>query len=163
MGDKARSNAMWGGRFASGPDAVMEAINASIGFDRRLYREDIEASRAHAAMLGATGIIADSDAAAIREGLLTVLSEIEAGGFPFSAVILDAEMPGTDGLGVLRHIRARADYAALPVVAVSQHKEPDTCERAMAIGASACVTKLDRAELQGVLSALLPDGGRRAA
>jgi argininosuccinate lyase len=92
MGDKARSNAMWGGRFASGPDAVMEAINASIGFDKRLYREDIEASRAHAAMLGATGIIADSDARAIREGLLTVLSEIEAGDFPFSAALEDIHM-----------------------------------------------------------------------
>ena len=62
MTEKGPSNAMWGGRFAAGPDAVMEAINASIGFDRRLYREDIEASRAHAAMLGATGIIAESDA-----------------------------------------------------------------------------------------------------
>jgi argininosuccinate lyase len=92
MGDKARSNAMWGGRFASGPDAVMEAINASIGFDKRLYREDIEASRAHAAMLGATGIIADSDARAILEGLLTVLSEIEAGDFPFSAALEDIHM-----------------------------------------------------------------------
>jgi argininosuccinate lyase len=92
MGDKARSNAMWGGRFASGPDAVMEAINASIGFDKRLYREDIEASRAHAAMLGGTGIIADSDARAIREGLLTVLSEIEAGDFPFSAALEDIHM-----------------------------------------------------------------------
>ena len=76
---------MWGGRFASGPDAVMEAINASIDFDRRLCAEDIAASRAHAAMLGATGIVSDSDAAAIREGLLTVLSEIEAGRFPVLA------------------------------------------------------------------------------
>ena len=77
---------MWGGRFASGPDAVMEAINASIDFDRRLYAEDIAASRAHAAMLGATGIVSDTDAAAIREGLLMVLSEIEAGGFLLPAL-----------------------------------------------------------------------------
>ncbi len=83
---------MWGGRFASGPDAVMEAINASIDFDRRLYAEDIAASRAHAAMLGATGIVSDTDAAAIREGLLTVLSEIEAGGFPFSRGLEDIHM-----------------------------------------------------------------------
>ena len=83
---------MWGGRFASGPDAVMEAINASIDFDRRLYAEDIAASRAHAAMLGATGIVSDSDAAAIREGLLTVLSEIEAGDFPFSKALEDIHM-----------------------------------------------------------------------
>ncbi len=83
---------MWGGRFASGPDAVMQAINASIDFDKRLAAEDIAASRAHAAMLGATGIISDTDAAAIREGLLTVLSEIEAGGFAFSRELEDIHM-----------------------------------------------------------------------
>ncbi len=83
---------MWGGRFAGGPDAVMEAINASIDFDRRLAAEDIAASRAHAAMLGATGIIGDTDAEAIREGLLTVLSEIEAGTFPFSRALEDIHM-----------------------------------------------------------------------
>ena len=83
---------MWGGRFASGPDAVMQAINASIDFDRRLAHEDIAASRAHAAMLGATGIVADSDASAIREGLLTVLSEIEAGDFAFSTALEDIHM-----------------------------------------------------------------------
>ena len=60
------SNAMWGGRFAAGPDAVMEAINASIGFDRRLAAQDIAGSRAHAAMLAATGILSHSDAEAIR-------------------------------------------------------------------------------------------------
>ena len=81
------SNAMWGGRFAAGPDAIMEAINASIGFDRRLARQDIEGSRAHAAMLAATGILTDSDAEAIREGLLTVLSEIEGGSFAFSTAL----------------------------------------------------------------------------
>ncbi len=85
-------NAMWGGRFAAGPDAIMEAINASIGFDRRLCAQDIAGSRAHAAMLAATGIISDSDAQAIREGLLTVLSEIEAGTFAFSAALEDIHM-----------------------------------------------------------------------
>ena len=85
-------NTMWGGRFAAGPDAIMEAINASIGFDRRLYAQDIAGSRAHAAMLAATGIITDKDAEAIREGLLTVLSEIEAGDFPFSAELEDIHM-----------------------------------------------------------------------
>ena len=79
----AQSNQMWGGRFAAGPDAIMEAINASIGFDRRLAAQDIAGSRAHAAMLAAQGIITGSDAEAIREGLLTVLSEIEAGNFAF--------------------------------------------------------------------------------
>jgi len=86
------SNQMWGGRFADGPDAIMEAINASIGFDRRLAAQDIAGSRAHAAMLAATGILSDSDAEAIREGLLTVLSEIEAGRFEFSTALEDIHM-----------------------------------------------------------------------
>jgi argininosuccinate lyase len=86
------SNAMWGGRFAAGPDAIMEAINASIGFDKRLAKQDIDGSRAHAAMLAAQGILTDSDAKAIREGLLTVLSEIEAGTFQFSTALEDIHM-----------------------------------------------------------------------
>ena len=83
---------MWGGRFAAGPDAIMEAINAAIGFDQRLASQDIAGSRAHAAMLAATGIITDTDAEAIREGLLTVLSEIETGEFPFSTALEDIHM-----------------------------------------------------------------------
>ncbi|MEO0903639.1 MAG: argininosuccinate lyase [Pseudomonadota bacterium] len=86
------ANTMWGGRFAAGPDAIMEAINASIGYDRRLAPQDIAGSRAHAAMLAATGIITDTDAEAIREGLLTVLSEIETGEFPFSTALEDIHM-----------------------------------------------------------------------
>ena len=86
------ANTMWGGRFAAGPDAIMEAINASIGYDRRLAPQDIAGSRAHAAMLAATGIISDSDAEAIREGLLTVLSEIETDVFPFSTALEDIHM-----------------------------------------------------------------------
>ncbi|WP_371055026.1 argininosuccinate lyase [Rhodosalinus sp. K401] len=86
------SNAMWGGRFAAGPDAIMEAINASISFDRRLAPQDIAGSRAHAAMLAATGILSNSDAEAIREGLLTVLSEIEGGSFGFSTALEDIHM-----------------------------------------------------------------------
>jgi argininosuccinate lyase len=91
MTDKTR-NTMWGGRFAEGPNAIMEAINASIGFDRRLAPQDIRGSRAHAAMLAATGILTDSDAKAIREGLLTVLSEIEGGTFPFRTELEDIHM-----------------------------------------------------------------------
>ncbi|WOI56363.1 argininosuccinate lyase [Palleronia sp. LCG004] len=91
MADK-NSNAMWGGRFAEGPDAIMEAINASIGFDRRLAAQDIAGSRAHAAMLAAQGIIEPKDADAIGEGLLTVLSEIEGGRFEFSAALEDIHM-----------------------------------------------------------------------
>ncbi|MFN4061745.1 MAG: argininosuccinate lyase [Paracoccus hibiscisoli] len=86
------ANSMWGGRFAAGPDAIMEAINASIGFDRRLYAQDIRGSRAHAAMLAATGIIEGSDAEAIGKGLLTVLSEIEAGQFAFRTDLEDIHM-----------------------------------------------------------------------
>ena len=86
------ANTMWGGRFAAGPDAIMEAINASIGFDQRMAAQDIAGSRAHAAMLAATGIISDSDAEAIREGLLTVLSEIETGNFIYSTALEDIHM-----------------------------------------------------------------------
>ena len=70
----------------------MEAINASIDFDKRLAQQDIEGSRAHAAMLAATGIVTDKDAEAIREGLLTVLSEIESGNFAFSKSLEDIHM-----------------------------------------------------------------------
>ncbi|SFO88866.1 argininosuccinate lyase [Tranquillimonas alkanivorans] len=86
------SNAMWGGRFAAGPDAIMEAINASISFDKRLAAQDIAGSRAHAAMLAATGIVEANEAEAMREGLLTVLSEIEAGDFAFSTALEDIHM-----------------------------------------------------------------------
>jgi len=83
---------MWGGRFASGPDAIMEAINASIGFDQRLATQDIAGSRAHAAMLAAQSIISDSDFEAIEEGLITILSEIERGKFVFSSKLEDIHM-----------------------------------------------------------------------
>ncbi|MFM2390105.1 MAG: hypothetical protein RLZZ437_1660 [Pseudomonadota bacterium] len=86
------ANTMWGGRFAEGPDAIMQAINASIGFDQRLYAQDIRGSRAHAAMLAATGILTNKDAEAIGEGLLTVLSEIETGKFQFRTDLEDIHM-----------------------------------------------------------------------
>ncbi len=91
MSDKD-ANKMWGGRFAAGPDAIMEAINASIGFDKRMAAQDIAGSRAHAAMLAATGIVEGSDADAMREGLLTILSEIEGGDFAFSTALEDIHM-----------------------------------------------------------------------
>jgi argininosuccinate lyase len=91
MTDKS-ANTMWGGRFAAGPDAIMEAINASIGFDQRMASQDIAGSRAHAAMLGATGILSNKDVEAIREGLLTVLSEIEGETFQFSTALEDIHM-----------------------------------------------------------------------
>jgi len=83
---------MWGGRFASGPDAIMEEINASIEVDRHLYRQDIAASKAHAAMLAKQGIITADDAAAIARGLDTILSDIEAGRFTFQRALEDIHM-----------------------------------------------------------------------
>jgi argininosuccinate lyase len=114
------SNAMWGGRFAAGPDAIMEAINASIGFDKRLAKQDIDGSLAHAAMLAAQGIITDSDADAIREGLLTVLSEIEGGSFEYFTALEDIHMNVEarlkdiigDPAGRLHTARSRNDQVA---------------------------------------------------
>ncbi|MFC3085284.1 argininosuccinate lyase [Tabrizicola soli] len=90
--DSSSANQMWGGRFSAGPDAIMQAINASIGFDQRLYAQDIAGSRAHAAMLAAQGIISSKDADAIGEGLLAILSEIEAGKFPFTPELEDIHL-----------------------------------------------------------------------
>ena len=92
MSDKKTSNAMWGGRFASGPAAIMEAINASISFDRKLYAQDIQGSIAHAKMLTEQGIISAADQKEIAHGLNTILSEIEAGKFEFSTRLEDIHM-----------------------------------------------------------------------
>jgi argininosuccinate lyase len=86
------SNKMWGGRFASGPDEVMEDINASIDFDRKLADADIAGSLAHVAMLAKTGIIAEADAAAISEALVEIRGEIESGNFVFSKALEDIHM-----------------------------------------------------------------------
>jgi len=86
------SNKMWGGRFAEGPDAVLEAINASVDFDQRFYAQDIRGSQAHVAMLAARGIVTEADAKAISKGLSDVLNEIEAGRFTFSAKLEDVHM-----------------------------------------------------------------------
>jgi argininosuccinate lyase len=86
------SNKMWGGRFRTGPDAVMEEINASIDVDRHLFRQDITASKAHAAMLAKRGIITAEDARSIAHGLDTILSEIESGKFKFKRALEDIHM-----------------------------------------------------------------------
>ena len=86
------TNEMWGGRFARGPASIMEEINASIGFDQRLYAQDIAASKAHARMLAARGIIAQSDAKAINEGLDKIKAEIDQGKFTFSRALEDIHM-----------------------------------------------------------------------
>ncbi|RBM09153.1 argininosuccinate lyase [Novacetimonas cocois] len=88
----APSNAQWGGRFAGGPAAIMQDINASIGFDKALWRQDIAGSLAHAAMLAKTGIISAGDEAQIRKGLTDIAAEIEAGTFDFSTALEDIHM-----------------------------------------------------------------------
>ena len=86
------ANEQWGGRFAAGPSVVMAEINASIGFDRKLWRQDIRGSLAHAAMLVKVGVIEAVDEEAIREGLAVIAQEIETGAFPFSEVLEDIHM-----------------------------------------------------------------------
>ncbi|MDX8354260.1 argininosuccinate lyase [Cognatiyoonia sp. IB215182] len=145
------ANTMWGGRFAAGPDAIMEAINASIGFDRRLAPQDIAGSRAHAAMLAATGIITDNDAEAIREGLLTVLSEIETGEFPFSAALEDIHMNVEARLkeligepaGRLHTARSRNDQVAVDFRLWVR----DQCDAADAALGALCQALLAQAEV----------------
>src|SRR3982750_2599935 len=86
------SNKMWGGRFTERPDAIMEEINVSIDVDRHLYAQDIAASKAHAAMLAAQGIIHATDAKNIGKGLDTILSEIGNGAFDFKRALEDIHM-----------------------------------------------------------------------
>ncbi len=86
------SNRMWGGRFSAGPSAIMEEINASIDFDRKLYAQDIAGSKAHAEMLAARGIISKDDAGKIAEGLDTIKAEIDGGSFTFSRALEDIHM-----------------------------------------------------------------------
>ena len=86
------ANALWGGRFAAGPSAIMERINASIGFDRRLADQDIAGSKAHAAMLADQGIISRADADTILDGLHRVSEEIASGAFRFKTELEDIHM-----------------------------------------------------------------------
>jgi argininosuccinate lyase len=92
LGGRIMANKMWGGRFGRKPDPLMEEINASIDVDQRLYRQDIAASKAHAAMLAKRGIITAQDAGRIAHGLDTILSEIEAGKFDFKRALEDIHM-----------------------------------------------------------------------
>ena len=86
------TNKMWGGRFASSPAAIMEQINASISFDKRLWRQDIAGSKAHAAMLAATGILTKAEANKIVDGLDQIATEIESGKFKFSTKLEDIHL-----------------------------------------------------------------------
>ena len=87
-----RKSSIWGGRFSSGPSQLMQDINASIDYDRRLFRQDIAGSKAHASMLAHCGIISPEDRDAIHAGLETILGEITAGSFVFSAELEDIHM-----------------------------------------------------------------------
>src|SRR5438876_7035500 len=95
------SNKMWGGRFTERPDAIMEEINVSIDVDRKLYAQDIAASKAHAAMLAAQGILTADDAKNISTGLDTILSEIDQGSFTFKRALEDIHMNVESRLGEL--------------------------------------------------------------
>ncbi|NCF78626.1 MAG: argininosuccinate lyase [Alphaproteobacteria bacterium] len=114
------SNRMWGGRFGGGPDDIMEEINASIGFDQRLFAQDIRGSLAHAEMLVKQGIISPEDGASIAQGLHQIEAEINAGTFNFSRALEDihmniearlAEIIG-DAAGRLHTARSRNDQVA---------------------------------------------------
>ena len=114
------TNTMWGGRFASNPSEIMEDINASIDFDKRLWRHDIEASKAHVNMLEATGILAPDETAKISDGLDQILAEIEAGDFKFSRALEDIHLNVENRLkeiigpvaGKLHTARSRNDQVA---------------------------------------------------
>ena len=120
---KSRSNAMWGGRYKLGPAEIMEKINASIGFDKRLYAQDIAGSLAHADMLVARRILTPADGRAIKAGLNKVRAEIESGRFRFSTKLEDihfnVEARLTDLIGPaggrLHTARSRNDQIALDV------------------------------------------------
>jgi argininosuccinate lyase len=86
------ANMQWGGRFAGGPSVIMQDINASIGFDRKLWRQDIRGSRAHAAMLAKIGLLSAEDERAIATGLDAIAAEIEAGRFAFDVALEDIHM-----------------------------------------------------------------------
>ncbi len=114
------ANVQWGGRFVTGPSQVMERINASIGFDRRLFAQDIAGSRAHARMLIAQGILSAEDGEAIEAGLDTISREIETGEFSFSTALEDIHMNIEsrlreligDAAGRLHTARSRNDQVA---------------------------------------------------
>src|SRR5438270_13997735 len=101
MADKPSAQRTWGGRFGSGPDALMTRINASIGFDKRLWREDIAASKAHAAMLREQGIISEADAAAMLKGLDQIAAEYQRDGVPERVELEDIHMTVEHRLGEL--------------------------------------------------------------
>ncbi|HET6377312.1 MAG TPA: argininosuccinate lyase [Methylocella sp.] len=115
------SNKMWGGRFTASPSAIMEEINASIGFDQKLALQDLEGSKAHAAMLAQTGILEEADERLIQDGLDQIARELKAGTFKFSRALEDIHMNIESRLaeligpaaGRLHTARSRNDQVAL--------------------------------------------------
>ncbi len=111
---------MWGGRFAEGPSAIMREINASIPFDKALWRQDIAASKAHVAMLDAQGIVTSQDATTIADGLDAVAAEYEVSGVPENWDLEDIHMTTESRLaeligpvaGRLHTARSRNDQVA---------------------------------------------------
>ncbi|MDB5472393.1 MAG: argininosuccinate lyase, partial [Caulobacter sp.] len=91
-GPNPKGQKLWGGRFKAKPDALMQAINVSIGFDKRLAAQDLAGSRAHCAMLAKQGVIASEDAKAILGGLMTIETEMAEGRFPFRDEFEDIHM-----------------------------------------------------------------------
>ena len=120
---KSAGHSLWGGRFSAKPGEVMRSINASIGFDQRLAMEDIAGSKAHAAMLGATGVISTVDELAIQHGLDNIRDEIAGGSFVFREDLEDIHMNVEARLseligpaaGRLHTARSRNDQVALDV------------------------------------------------
>ena len=147
---KANPNTMWGGRYSLGPAEIMEKINASIGFDRKLYAQDIAGSLAHADMLVAQGILTAKDGRAIRQGLAQVKAEIESGKFKFSTKLEDihfnVEARLTDIIGPaggrLHTGRSRNDQVALDVRLWTR----DTVDRLEAMLRDLQEALIDRAE-----------------
>ena len=102
---------MWGGRFAGGPSALMREINASIGFDKRLWREDIQASLAHVAMLEAQGIVSEEDESAIAEGLERIQDEYGLKGVREDPALEDIHMHVEARIEARTQARAARNFA----------------------------------------------------
>jgi argininosuccinate lyase len=142
--------AMWGGRFAVRPDDLMQAINVSIGFDRRLAEQDLAGSRAHAAMLRKQGVITSEDEAAIQSGLNAIAGEIQDGTFPFREEFEDIHMNVEARLreligpaaGRLHTARSRNDQVAVDFRLWVR----EACDRTLAQIHRLQVALLDRAE-----------------
>ena len=156
--DKSQGQAMWGGRFSARPSDLMQAINVSIGFDKRLWAQDIAGSKAHAAMLAKAGVLSSGDEAEIQRGLDAIHGEIEAGEFPFREEYEDIHMNVEARLreligpvaGRLHTARSRNDQVALDFRLWVR----EACERSAAQITGLITALLDKAEAHA--DALMP-------